>query len=145
MLMWNDKSLSNLLHFQNFCSVIDRHYLCHLKTPCCEGWYIRGQSLSRGFRAFSCTTFFAWSWCLHLLGNFLVACICAWCHFLGVWLYSNYNIGCQKFERVLSLILPSRLVKSIFFAILHCQSYLWERVSRWGLLHYNEGSVFVLR
>ncbi len=36
---------------------------------------------------------FARSWCLHLLGNFLVACICAWHHFLGVRLYSNYNNG----------------------------------------------------
>ncbi len=88
---------------------------------------------------------FARSWCLHLLGNFLVACICTWHHFLGVRLYSNYNIGCQKFKRVLCLILPSRLVKSVSSAILCCQSYLRECVTRRGLLHYSEGSVFILR
>jgi hypothetical protein len=27
-----------------------------LKTPCCDSWDIQGQSLSRGFKAFSCTT-----------------------------------------------------------------------------------------
>ncbi len=43
---------------------------------------------------------FARSWCSYLLGNLLVACICAWHHFLGVWLYSNYNIGHQNFLRV---------------------------------------------
>ena len=134
--MWNDKSLSHLLYFPNFCSVIGRQHLCHLKTPCCDSWDIQGQSLSRGFKAFSCTTPFARSWCSHLLGNFLVACICAWHHFLWVRLLcSNYNIGCQNFERVLCLILPSSLVESVLFAILHCQSYLQECVSRRGLLH----------
>ncbi len=89
---------------------------------------------------------FARSWCLHLVGNILVACICAWRHFLGVWLYSNYTIGHQNFEWVMCLILPSRLVQSVSSAsILHCQSYLWECISRRGLLHYSEGSVFVLR
>ncbi len=89
---------------------------------------------------------FARSWCLHLLGNFLVACICAWCHFMGVRLYSNYTIGHQNYERVLCLIQPSHLVESVSSAsILHCQSYLRECVSRRGLLHYNEGSLFVLR
>ncbi len=79
--MLNDKSLSNLLYFSNFSSVIDRTHQIHLKTPCCDSWDIQGQSLSRGFKALSCTQNpFAWSWCLHLLGNFLVACICAWCH-----------------------------------------------------------------
>ncbi len=65
--------------------------------------------------------------------------------FLGVRLYSNYNIGCWNFERVLCLILPSHLVESVSSAILSCQSYLWECVSRRGLLHYSEGSVLVLR
>ncbi len=82
---------------------------------------------------------FARSWCLHLLGNFLVACICAWHHFLGA-------IGHQNVERVLCLILPSRLVESVSSAsILHCQSFLQECISRRGLLHYSEGLVFVLR
>ncbi len=80
------------------------------------------------------------------LGNYLVAHICAWHHFLGVWLYSNYTIGHQNSERVLCLILPSRLVKSVSsVSILHCQSFLQECVSRRVLLHYSEGSVFILR
>ncbi len=67
---------------------------------------------------------FAGSWCLNLLANFLVACICTWRHFLGVQLYSNYTISHQIFERVLCLILPSRLVKSVSSAsILRCQSF----------------------
>ncbi len=73
------------------------------------------------------------------------ACICAWRYFLGVWLYSNSNIGCQNFERVPCLILPSRLVESVSSAILCCQSYLQECVSGRGLLHYSKGSVFFLR
>ncbi len=48
-----------------------------------------------------------------VLGIFLVAHICAWRHFLGVQLYSNYTIGHQNLERVLCLILPCRLVKSV--------------------------------
>ncbi len=50
-----------------------------------------------------------------------------------------------QFEKLLCLILPSRLVESVSFAILRCQSYLQECISRRGLLHYSEGSVFVLR
>ncbi len=110
-------------------------------------WWLR-RSRSKSILRFQGTfqhSPFAWSWCLHLLGNFLVACVCAWRHFLGVLLYSNYNIGCQNFERVLCLILPSRLVESVSFAILCCQSYLRECVSKRGLLHYSEGSVFILR
>jgi hypothetical protein len=54
--------------------------------------------------------------------------------------------GHQNFERVLCLILPSRLVESVSSAsILHCQSFLQEGISRRGLLHHSEGSVFVLR
>ncbi len=143
--MWNDKSLSNLLYFPNFSSVIDRTHQIYLKTPCCDSWDIQGQSLSRGVKAFSCTTLFSRSWCLHLPGNFLVACICTWRHFLGVQLYSNSTICRQNFERVLCLILPSCLVESVPFSILRCQSYLWECISRRGLFHYSEGSVFVLR
>ena len=79
------------------------------------------------------------------LANFLVAWICAWHHFLGVELYSNYTIGHWNFERVLCLILPSCLVESVSSdSILRCQSYLQQCISRRGLLHYSEGSVFVL-
>ncbi len=108
-----------------------------LKTPCCDSWDIQGQSLSCGFKSFFLHNLFSRSWCLHLLGNVLVACICAWCHFLGVQLYSNSNIGCWNFEKVLCLIVPSRLVESVSFAILLCQSYLRECISRRGLLHYS--------
>jgi hypothetical protein len=81
-----------------------------------------------------------------VLGNFLVSHICTWHHFLGVWLHSNYTIGHQNSERVLCLILPSHSVESVSSAsILHCQSYLQECISRRGLLHYSERSVFDLR
>ncbi len=81
-----------------------------------------------------------------VLGNFLVACICAWHHFLGVRLYSNYTIGHQNLEIALCLILPSHLVESVSStSISHCQPFLQECVSRRGLLNYSEGSVFVLR
>ncbi len=80
------------------------------------------------------------------LGNFLVARIFVWHHFLGVWLYSNYTICHRHLERVLCLILPSHLVKSVSStSILHCKSFLQECISKRGLLHYSEGSVFILR
>ncbi len=69
---------------------------------------------------------FAWQ----LFSSF---CICTWRHFLGVQLYSSSTIGCQNFERVLCLILPSHLVKSCFFcyivlSILSPRVRLKERV-----------------
>ncbi len=66
VLMWNGKSLSNLLYFPNFSFVIDRTHQIHLKTPCCDSWDIQGQSLSCSFKALSCPTL------LPSLG----ACIC---------------------------------------------------------------------
>jgi hypothetical protein len=43
------------------------------------------------------------------------------------------------------MILLSHLVKPVSSApILRCQSYLQECISRRGLLHYSEGSVFGL-
>ncbi len=38
--------------------------------------------------------------------------------FFGSWLYSNYNIGCQSFERVLCLILPTVWLN--LFPLLYC-------------------------
>ncbi len=133
-------------------SLIPKLLLCHWQTSPLSFensllWWLR-HSRSKSilqFQGIFLHNPFAWSCCLHLLGNFLVACICVWCHFLEVRLYSNYIIGCQNFERVLCLILPSCLVKSVSFAILCCQSYLRECISRRGLLHYSEGSVVVLR
>ncbi len=44
-------------------SLFPKLLLCHwqttplsLKTPCCDSWDVQGQSLSHGFKAFSCTT-----------------------------------------------------------------------------------------
>jgi hypothetical protein len=103
-------------------------FLCHWQntTHSFENtllWYLRhsrSKSILR-FQGIILHNPFAQSWCLHLLYNFLVACICALCHFLGVQLYSNFTIGHLNFERVLSLILPSRLIESVSSAsILHC-------------------------
>ncbi len=127
-----------LWHWQNTPNLFENTLLWNLR-------HSRSKSISR-FQGIILHNPFAWSWCSHLHGNFLVACICVWCHFLGVQLYSNYTIGHQNFERVLCLILPNHLVESVSSAsILHCQSYLQECISRRGLLHYSEGSVFVLR
>ncbi len=124
---------------------INRRHQLHLKTLGCDSWDIQVKVYLAVSRHFPAQPF-----CLVLvlafaLGNFLVARIFTLHHFLGVWLYSNYTIGHQNSERVLCLILPSRLIESVSFAILHCQSYLPEFISRRGLLHYSEGSVFVLR
>ncbi len=89
---------ANFFISQTFALSLTDNTFVILKTPCSDSWDIQDIFLHNPF---------ARSWCLHLLGNFLVACICAWRHFLGVWLYSNYNIGHQNFERVLYLILPT--------------------------------------
>ncbi len=133
-------------------SLFPKHLLCHWQTTPLSFentllWWLR-HSRSKfilQFQGIFLHNPFAPSWCLHLLGNFFAACIFAWRHFSGVQLYSNYNIGHQNFEKIMCLILPSHLVKSVSFAILHCQSYLQECVSRRGLLHYSEGSVLALR
>ncbi len=143
--MWNDKSLINLLYFPNFSIVLTEHTNFIWKHPfvIVETFKSKSLMVSRHY--------LAQPFCLVLvlafaLGNFLVACICAWCHFLGVWLYSNNTIGHQNLERVLCLILLSHLVKSVSStSILHCKSFLQECVSRRGFLYYSEGSVFVLK
>jgi hypothetical protein len=125
---------------------IDRTHQLHLKTLWCDSWDIQVKvylAVSRHYpaRPFCLVLVLAFA-----LGNSLVAHVCAWHHFLGVWLYSNYTIGHQNSERVLCLIPPSHLVESVSCAsILHCQSFLQECISRRGLLHYSEGSVIVLR
>jgi hypothetical protein len=65
--MWNDKSLSNLLYFPNFCSAIDRLHLCHLKTPCCDSETFKVKvylTVSRHFSAqsFSPVLVLAFAW-----------------------------------------------------------------------------------
>ena len=41
---------------QTFALTLTDNTFVILKTPCCDSWDIQGQSLSRGFKAFSCTT-----------------------------------------------------------------------------------------
>ncbi len=130
-------------------SLFPKRLLCHWQTTPLSFentllWWLRhsrSKSISR-FQGIFLHNPFTLSWCLHSLGNFLVPCICTWHHFLGFW---NYNIGRQNFERVLCLILPSRLVESVSFAVLLFQSYFRECISKRGLLHCSEGSVFALR
>ncbi len=42
---------------QMFALLLTDNTFVILKTPCCDSWDIQGQSLSCGFKAFSCTTF----------------------------------------------------------------------------------------
>ncbi len=125
---------------------IDRRYQLHLKTLWCDSWDIQVSIYLAVSKHYPAQPFCPVLVLAFALGNFLDAHVCAWHHFLGVWLYSNYTIGHQNLVRVLCLILPSHLVKSVSStSILHCQSFLWECISRRGLSHYTEGSVFVLR
>ena len=41
---------------QTFALTLTDNTFAILKTPCCDSWDIQGQSLSRSFKAFSCTT-----------------------------------------------------------------------------------------
>ncbi len=103
---------------------IDRTHQLHLRTLWCDSWDIQVKVYLAVSRHYPAQPF-----CLVLvltfaLGNSLVARICTWHHFLGVWLYSNYTIGHQYFERVLCLILPSHLVEYVSSAsILHCHFF----------------------
>ncbi len=146
VLMWNDKSLSNLLYFPNlFMALTDNtNFIWKHPVVIVETFKVKVYlAVSRHYPAQPFRPILVLAFAL---GNFFVACICAWRHFLGVQLNSNYTIGHQNFERVLCLILPSYLVESVSSAsILHRQSYLQECVSRRGLLHYSEGSDFALR
>ncbi len=125
---------------------IDRLHQLHLKVPFCDSWDIQVKFSLAISRHYPAQPFRPVMVLAFVFGNFLVACICAWCHFLGVQLYSNYTIGHWNLERVLCLILPSHLIESVSStSILHCQLFLRECVLRRGLLHYSEGSVFLLR
>ncbi len=57
--------------------------------------------------------------------------------FLGSSIVIQLQYWLSRFWKVLCLILPSRLVESVSSAILCCQSYLQECISRRGLLHYS--------
>jgi hypothetical protein len=65
--------------------------------------------------------------------------------FLGSLIVLQLQYWLLKFWKSTVLDSANRLVESVFSAILRCQSYLQECVSRGGLLHYSEGSVVVLR
>ncbi len=65
--------------------------------------------------------------------------------FLGSSIVLQFQYWSSKFWRSTVLDSANRLVKSVFSAILHCESYLQECISREGLLHYSEGSEVVLR
>ncbi len=65
--------------------------------------------------------------------------------FLGSSIILQFHNWLLKFWKSTLLDSANRLVESVSFAILRCQSYLWECISRRGLLHCSEGTVFVLR
>ncbi len=140
--MWNDKLLINLLYFPNFFMALIEHTNFIWKCPFVIVETFKSKSLTVS-RHYPAQPFHLVLVLKFVLGNFLEACICASRHFLVVWLYSNYTIGHQNLERVLCLFWPSCLVKSVLSTlILRCQPFLRECVSRRGLLHYSEGSVY---
>ncbi len=65
--------------------------------------------------------------------------------FLGSLIVLQFQYWLSKFWKGTVLDSANHLVESVSFAILHCHSYLQEWASRRGLLHYSEGTVFVLR
>ena len=65
--------------------------------------------------------------------------------FLGSSIVLQFHNWSLKFWKSTVLDSANSLVESVSSAILHCQSYLQGCISRRGLLHYSEGSVFVLR
>ncbi len=137
-------NLIYLLYLPNFYMALTEHTNFIWKQPSVS-WDIQVK-VPCSFKALSCTTLLPGLGAHICAWQLLAACICAWRHFLGVRLYSNYTIGHRHLERVMCLILPSHLVEFVSStSIFCCQSFLWECVSRRGLLHYNEGSVFVLR
>ncbi len=145
-LCWCEMTIlsANLFISQTFALSLTDNTFVVLKTPCCVSWDIQGQSLSCGSKAFSCTT---------LLSG-LGACICLaffsslhlrLAPFLGSLIVLQFHNWSSKFWKSTVLDPANHLVESVSFAILHCQSYLRECISRRGLLHYSEGTVFVLR
>jgi hypothetical protein len=135
----------NLLCFPNFFMALTEHTNFIWKCPFVIVETFKSDSLAVS-RHYPVQTFCLVLVLAFVLGNIFVACICAWRHFLGVRLYSDYTIGHWNLERVLCLILPSCFVKSVSsISILCCQPFLQECVSGRGLLHNSERSVFVLK
>ncbi len=64
--------------------------------------------------------------------------------FLGSSIVLQLHNWLLKFWKSTVLDSANCLVESVSSAILLCQSYLWECISRRGFLHNSEGSVFVL-
>ncbi len=88
--MWNDQSLTNLLYFPNFFMALTGHTNFIWKCPCVIIELFKSKSLTVS-RHYPAQPFCSLLVLTYVLGNFLVACICAWRHFLGVWLYFNYT------------------------------------------------------
>ncbi len=65
--------------------------------------------------------------------------------FLGSSIVLQLQYWSSKFWKSTVLDSANHLVESVSSAILRCQSYLQECISRGGWLHYSEGSVVVLR
>ncbi len=65
--------------------------------------------------------------------------------FLGILIVLQFHNWSSKFWKSTVLDSAKPFGWICYSAILHCQSYLWECVSRRGFLHNNDGSVFVLR
>ncbi len=95
---------------------VDRLHQLHLKMSFCDSWDIQVKVSLAVSSHYPAQPFCPVLVLAFVLGNFLGACICAWRHFLGVGLYSNYTIGHQNLKRVLCLILPSRLVESVLLS-----------------------------
>ncbi len=93
-LCWCEMTnISSIFFISKLFHVIDRRHQIHLKTLWCDSWDIQVKVYlavpwhypAQPFRLVLVLTF--------VLGNFLVACICTWHHFLGDQLYFNYTIG----------------------------------------------------
>ncbi len=138
VLMWNDKSLNNLLYFTIFFMALTDYtnFIWKHSFVIIETFKSKSLLVSRHYPAqlFCLLLVLAFA-----LGNLLVACICAWHHFLGVWLCFNYTIGHQNLERVLCLILPSCWL-NLFLLLLSCVVNLFSKIASQG-----EGLCIIVR
>jgi hypothetical protein len=130
---------TSLLYFPNFYYVIDRTHQIHLKTPCCDSWDIEGQSLSRNFKALSCTT---------LLPG-LDACIC-----LATFLQLIFVLGAIfwefNFTPITELVIKilkeycawfcQAVWSNLFFLLLSCVVNLFSKSASQG-----EGCCIIMR
>ncbi len=125
---------------------IDRRQQLHLKTLWCDSWDIKVKVYLAVSRHYPVQPFHLVLVLAFALGKFLVAHICTWHHFLGVWLYSNTQMVIKILKEYCAWLCQA-IWSNLFLLLLSCivKSYLQECISRRGLLHYSEGSVFVQR